>query len=273
MKNKNNILYVILKWLGYFATGIAVLSLLFILIYVFSSGLTKLNFHVLFGKYTEENPTLPSAIVGTLILVGIAPLGIGTAIFLVEYNKKGNKIVKIIRIAIETLAGIPSIVYGLFGYLMFVVSLGLGYSLLGGALTLSIMILPVIVRSTEESLLAVQDSYREGSYALGAGKARTIFKIVLPAASSGIVSSLILAMGRVVSESAVLILTTGMVANKLPKSILSPGTSLALDVYYFGSFGHPNEAAAAAVVLIALILFLNLTATIVGRLLKKKMGE
>ena len=262
MKNKNNILYVILKWLGYFATGIAVLSLLFILIYVFSSGLTKLNFHVLFGKYTEENPTLPSAIVGTLILVGIsiviaAPLGIGTAIFLVEYNKKGNKIVKIIRIAIETLAGIPSIVYGLFGYLMFVVSLGLGYSLLGGALTLSIMILPVIVRSTEESLLAVQDSYREGSYALGAGK----------------VSSLILAMGRVVSESAVLILTTGMVANKLPKSILSPGTSLALDVYYFGSFGHPNEAAAAAVVLIALILFLNLTATIVGRLLKKKMGE
>ena len=265
MKNKNNILYVILKWLGYFATGIAVLSLLFILIYVFSSGLTKLNFHILFGKYTEENPTLPSAIVGTLILVGIsiviaAPLGIGTAIFLVEYNKKGNKIVKIIRIAIETLAGIPSIVYGLFGYLMFVVSLGLGYSLLGGALTLSIMILPVIVRSTEESLLAVQDSYREGSYALGAGKARTIFKIVLPAASSGIVSSLILATGRVVS-------------NKLPKSILSPGTSLALDVYYFGSFGHPNEAAAAAVVLIALILFLNLTATIVGRLLKKKMGE
>ena len=248
------------------------------MIYVFSSGLTKLNFHVLFGKYTEENPTLPSAIVGTLILVGIsiviaAPLGIGTAIFLVEYNKKGNKIVKIIRIAIETLAGIPSIVYGLFGYLMFVVSLGLGYSLLGGALTLSIMILPVIVRSTEESLLAVQDSYREGSYALGAGKARTIFKIVLPAASSGIVSSLILAMGRVVSESAVLILTTGMVANKLPKSILSPGTSLALDVYYFGSFGHPNEAAAAAVVLIALILFLNLTATIVGRLLNKKMGE
>ena len=265
MKNKNNILYVILKWLGYFATGIAVLSLLFILIYVFSSGLTKLNFHVLFGKYTEENPTLPSAIVGTLILVGIsiviaAPLGIGTAIFLVEYST-------------EALSGIPSIVYGLFGYLMFVVSLGLGYSLLGGALTLSIMILPVIVRSTEESLLAVQDSYREGSYALGAGKARTIFKIVLPAASSGIVSSLILAMGRVVSESAVLILTTGMVANKLPKSILSPGTSLALDVYYFGSFGHPNEAAAAAVVLIALILFLNLTATLVGRLLKKKIGE
>lgn len=163
--------------------------------------------------------------------------------------------------------------YGLFGYLVFVVALGWGYSIVGGGITLAVMILPVIVRSVEESLLAVPQSYREGSYALGAGKVRTIFRVVLPSAADGIVTAVILAVGRVVSESAVLILTVGMVVNKLPESLMSPGTSLALDIYFFASHGYPDQAAATSVVLLAVIGLLNLLAAWLGRMLRKSMGE
>ncbi|MCL2163753.1 MAG: ABC transporter permease subunit [Oscillospiraceae bacterium] len=175
----------------------------------------------------------------------------------------------IIRIAIETLAGIPSIVYGIFGYLVFVVALGFKYSLIGGGITLAIMILPVIVRSTEESLLAVPGSLREGSFALGSSKTRTIFSVVLPCAASGIVTSLILAIGRVMSESAVLILTIGMVVDKMPVGFASPGTSLALDVYYFGSHGYPEQAAATGVVLLVLVMSINILATALGKVFGK----
>jgi phosphate transport system permease protein len=230
---------------------------------------------LLFGDYGYQNqPSIKPALIGTLYLIVIAlviaaPIGIGSAIFLTEYTKNQSRFIRIIRIAVETLAGIPSIVYGLFGYLVFVVTLGLRYSLIGGGITLAIMVLPVIVRSTEESLLAVPHTLREGSFALGSSKIRTIFSVVLPCAASGIVTSLILAIGRVVSESAVLILTIGMVVNRVPENFTSPGTSLALNVFYFGSHGYPEQAAATAVVLLILVVSINITATILGKIFGK----
>ncbi len=269
--------YSALKYLCIGTLVLSLICLIAVIVYVLSNGLSKISFDLLFGDYSNTPSILP-AFIGTIELVFIAsiiavPIGIASAVFLVEYTNNKGKFVKIIRIAVETLAGIPSIVYGLFGYLIFVVAFGWGYSIIGGGITLAIMILPTMVRSTEESLLSVQGGLREGAYALGASKVRTIFKIVLPSASSGIVTAIILAMGRVVSESAVLILTVGMVVNKIPSTILSPGTSLALDIYYFASHGYPNEASATAVVLLVFVIFLNLLAGGVGKLIKKSTGE
>ena len=266
-----------LKIFSYISTAIAIIALIAIIGYVLINGVGKINPTLLFGD-GKSSPSILPALVGTLSLIVIAlgfsiPLGIGCAVFLTEYTDNKSKFVKFIRISTETLAGIPSIVYGLFGYLIFVDLLKMGYSLLGGGITLSIMILPVIVRSTEESLLSVPQGLREGSYALGAGKVRTIFKVVLPACAGGIVTAIILAAGRVISESAVLILTVGMVVDKMPVSLLSPGTSLALDIYYFGSFGYPEEAAATSVVLMILVFGINLSALFVGKIIKRKTGE
>lgn len=270
--------YSALKIVCYIALGVSLLSLAAIVIHVLTNGAGKLSFRLLFGQYKSATPTVFPALIGTLQLVLIAiviavPVGVGCAIFLAEYTNNKGKFVKTVRIATETLAGIPSIVYGLFGYLIFVVAFGWGYSILGGGITLAIMILPTIVRSTEESLLAVQSGLREGAYALGASKVRTIFKIVLPSAASGVVTAIILSIGRVVSESAVLILTVGMVVNKVPETLLSPGTSLALDIYYFASHGYPDEAAATAVVLLIFVVCLNLLASGAGKLIKRKTGE
>ena len=266
-------LYSILKYVCIIALVLSLISLIAVVAYVLINGVTKLSFNLLFGDYTAS-PSIFPAFIGTLQLVGIAaiiavPIGIASAIFLVEYTNNKGKFVKIVQVATETLAGIPSIVYGLFGYLIFVVAFGWGYSMLGGGITLAIMILPTIVRSTQESLLSVQDGLREGSYALGASKVRTIFKIVLPSCAGGIVTSIILAIGRVVSESAVLILTVGMVVNKVPETLMAPGTSLALDIYYFASHGYPDEAAATAVVLLIFVIFLNLLASFIGKMIKK----
>ena len=260
------------------STALAVIALIAVIAYVLIGGVGDLSWQLLFGAYRGDQVSILPAFVGTLELVLIAvviavPIGIGSAIYLVEYMNNKGKLVKIIRVATETLAGIPSIVYGLFGYLVFVVSFGWGYSLLGGGITLAVMILPVIVRSTEESLLAVPDGFREGSYALGASKVRTIFRVVLPSAAPGIVTAMILAVGRVVSESAVLILTIGMVVNLVPATPMSSGTSLALDIYYFASHGYSNEAAATAVVLLVFVVCLNLLAGAVGKMMKKGMGE
>lgn len=267
-----------LRGASIFSTVVAVAALVAVIVYVLVRGVDKLSWQLLFGEYRGDEVSILPAFLGTLELVGISvliavPIGIFSAVFLVEYMNNKGKLVKVIRVATETLAGIPSIVYGLFGYLVFVVSFGWGYSLLGGGITLAIMILPVIVRSTEESLLAVPDGYREGAYALGTSKVRTIFRVVLPSAASGIVTAIILAVGRVVSESAVLILTIGMVVNNVPASPMSSGTSLALDIYYFGSHGYPDEAAATAVVLLIFVIFLNLLAAGVGKLMKKSTGE
>ena len=280
-KSRNKIsrgFYTSLRFGSIFCTVLSLVALFAIIIFVIKDGVGEINLNLLFGKYSWKMPTLLPAFCGPLSLVAVAaviavPIGVFTAIFLVEYMNNKGKLVKLIRVAAETLSGIPSIVYGLFGYLIFVRSFGWGYSLLGGGITLAIMILPVIVRSTEESLLAVADGLREGSYALGASKVRTIFKIVLPTASGGIITSIILAIGRVVSESAVLILTIGMVVNLVPTSVLSPGTSLALDIYYFSGHGYPNEAAATSVVLLLFVLALNLLAGGVGKAIKKKRGE
>lgn len=266
-------LYSILKYVCIIALVISLIALIAVVAYVLINGASKLSFDLLLGDYTDS-PSIFPAFIGTLQLVGIAsiiavPIGIASAIFLVEYTGNKGKFVKIIQVATETLAGIPSIVYGLFGYLIFVVAFGWGYSMLGGGITLAIMILPTIVRSTQESLLSVQNGLREGSYALGASKVRTIFKIVLPSCAGGIVTSIILAIGRVVSESAVLILTIGMVVNKVPETLMAPGTSLALDIYYFASHGYPDEAAATAVVLLVFVVFLNLLASFIGKVIKK----
>ena len=271
-------LFCALRGVSVGSTALAVIALVAVIAYVLIGGAGELSWQLLFGAYRGDAVSILPALVGTLELVLIAiliavPIGICSAIYLVEYMNNKGKLVRVIRVATETLAGIPSIVYGLFGYLVFVVSFGWGYSLLGGGITLAVMILPVIVRSTEESLLAVPDGYREGSYALGASKVRTIFKVVLPSAAPGIVTAMILAVGRVVSESAVLILTVGMVVNLVPLTPMSSGTSLALDIYYFASHGYPNEAAATAVVLLVLVVCLNLLAGGVGKMMKKGMGE
>ena len=269
--------YKVLKIISVLCAVVSVAALIAVTLYILINGVSKLNSELLFGDYSNFPSILP-ALVGTIEIILIAsaisiPLGVGSAIFLVEYMQNKGKLVKIIRIATETLAGIPSIVYGLFGYLIFVVTLKMGYTILGGGMTIAIMILPVIVRQTEESLIAVPMSLREGAYALGASKVATIFKVVLPSASSGIVTAIILAIGRVISESAVLILTIGMVVNKIPESALSPGTSLALDIYYFSSHGYPDAAAATAVVLLILVIAINLIATGAGSLIRKSMGE
>ena len=252
---------------------ITLIALVAIIVFVIARGLPYVSLQLLFGEYKGE-PSIKPALVGTLYLIFIsiiiaAPIGIGSAVFLTEYTNSKSRLTRIVRIAVETLAGIPSIVYGLFGYLVFVIALGFNYSLIGGGITLAIMILPVIVRSTEESLLAVPRSLREGSFALGSSKVRTIFSVVLPCAASGIVTSLILAIGRVISESAVLILTIGMVVNKMPRNFASPGTSLALDVYYFGSHGYPEQAAATGIVLLVLVVSINILATVIGRVFGK----
>ena len=265
--------YSTLKIICIAALVISLIALIAVIAYVLINGVGKLSVGLLLGN-NSASPTILPALVGTLELVGIAsviavPIGIASAIFLVEYTNNKGKFVRTVQVATETLAGIPSIVYGLFGYLVFVVACGWGYSMLGGGITLAIMILPTIVRSTQESLLAVESGLREGAYALGTSKVRTIFKIVLPSAAGGIVTAVILAIGRVVSESAVLIRTIGMVVSNVPETLMSPGTSLALDIYYFASHGYPDESAATALVLLVFVIMLNLLAGWIGKLIKK----
>lgn len=277
MKTRNHkkqvLKYAAFKFAAQFALIISLTALSGVIAFVLVRGMPHVNMQLLFGDYGKY-PSIKPALVGTLYLILIsvsiaAPIGIGSAIFLTEYTKSQSRLIRVIRIAVETLAGIPSIVYGIFGYLVFVVALRLRYSLIGGGVTLAVMILPVIVRSTEESLLAVPVSLREGSFALGSSKFRTIFSVVLPCAMSGIITALILAIGRVISESAVLILTIGMVVNKMPLNLASPGTSLALDVYYFGSHGYPEQAAATGVVLLVLVVSINILATVLGKIYGK----
>ena len=198
-------------------------------------------------------------------LIVAVPLGICTAIYLVEYAKKGNKVVGIIRLTAETLSGIPSIVYGLFGMLFFVTYLKWGYSILAGAATLAIMVLPLIMRTTEEALLAVSDSYREASFGVGAGKLRTVFKIVLPAAMPGILSGVILAIGRIVGETAALIYTAGTVA-EVSKGLLSSGRTLAIHMYALLNEGlYMEQAYATAVVLLVMVFLINALSAFIAK--------
>ena len=238
-------------------------ALLFFLIgYVLVKGIPYLNASLFSLTYTSENVSLLPSLINTLIMTLVslaiaAPVGIFAAIFLVEYAKKGSRFVKLIRITAETLSGIPSIVYGLFGALFFVTALKWGYSLLAGALTLSIMILPLIMRTTEEALKSVPDSFREGSFGLGAGKLRTVFQIVLPSAIPGILAGVILAVGRIIGETAALIYTAGAVA-EVPSSIMGSGSTLAVHMYNLSREGlYMNQAYAVSVVLLIFVLLIN----------------
>ena len=248
--------------------------LIYIIAYILVKGLPYLTLSLFALKYTTENVSMLPAIINTVIMVvcslAIAmPFGIFTAIYLVEYAKKGNKAVDLIRLTSETLAGIPSIIYGLFGLLFFVTYLGMGFSILAGAFTLSIMILPLIMRTTEESLISVPDSYREASYGLGAGKLRTVFRIVIPAAIPGILAGIILSIGRIVGETAALIYTAGTVAD-LPENLLSSGRTLSVHMYALSSEGlYTNQAYATAVVLLILVLFINTLSAFIARRLTK----
>lgn len=250
-------------------------ALLFFLIgYVLVKGIPYLDASLFSPVYTSENVSLLPSLINTLIMTIVslaiaAPIGIFAAIFLVEYAAKGSKFVKLIRITAETLSGIPSIVYGLFGMLFFVTTLKWKMCLLSGALTMVIMILPLIMRTSEEALKSVPDSYREASFGLGAGKLRTIFTIVLPSAVPGILAGVILAIGRVVGETAALLYTAGTVA-AVPSSLMGSGRTLALHMYVLSSEGlHVNQASATAVVILAFVLVINgLSGYVAGKIAK-----
>ena len=206
--------------------------LAFLLIYILVKGIPYLTPSLFAWEYNSENVSLMPALINTILMTALSlviavPLGIFAAIYLVEYARRGNKIVEIVRITAETLTGIPSIVYGLFGFLLFGVALKWGYSMLGGALTLAIMILPTIMRTTEEALKSVPDSYREGSFGLGAGRLRTVFQVVLPSAVPGILAGVILAVGRIVGETAALMYTAGTVAG-IPANIMGSARTLSV---------------------------------------------
>ena len=240
--------------------------LLFLIVYILVHGIPYLKPSLFSFTYTSENASLMPALINTVIMTLLSlliavPLGIFAAIFLVEYAGRGNKFVEVIRLTTETLSGIPSIVYGLFGMLFFVTTCGWGFSLLAGAFTLSIMILPLIMRTTEEALKSVPDSYREGSFGLGAGKLRTVFRIVLPSAVPGI----ILAIGRIVGETAALIYTAGTVAD-VPSSVMGSGRTLAVHMYNLASEGlYMDQAYATSVVLLILVVGINTLSSVVAK--------
>lgn len=248
--------------------------LLFLIAYILIHGVPYIRPSLFSFTYTSENASLMPALINTvsmtlLSLVIAVPLGIFAAIFLVEYAKRGNKFMGVIRLTTETLSGIPSIVYGLFGLLFFVNTLGWGFSLLAGAFTLSIMILPLIMRTTEEALKAVPDSFREGSFGLGAGKLRTVFRIVLPSAVPGILAGVILAVGRIVGETAALIYTAGTVAN-IPDSVMGSGRTLAVHMYNLASEGlYMDQAYATAVILLLLVVGINTLSGVIAKRLAK----
>ena len=256
------------------AVTITVASMIYLVIYILVNGIPYITPDLFAWKYNTENVSMTPAIINTIIMVFLTlllavPIGIAAAIYLVEYSKRNSKLVKVIRLTTETLAGIPSIVFGLFGFIVFVLLLKWGNSLLAGVLTLTMMVLPTIVRTTEESLLAVPDMFREGSYGLGAGKLRTIFVIVLPAAIPGILSGVILAIGRIVGESAALIFTAGTVA-EVPKSLFSSTRTLAVHTYSLLNEGlYTNQAYATAVILLVIVLIINGLSGLVA----KKVGK
>lgn len=249
-------------------------ALIFLIVYILVHGVPYLKPSLFALEYNSDNVSMLPSIINTLMMTVLAlliavPLGVFTAIYLVEYAGRGNKLVEVVRLTSETLSGIPSIVYGLFGMLFFVTTLGWGMSLLAGALTVSIMILPLIIRTTEEALLAVPDMYREASYGLGAGRLRTVFRVVLPSAVPGILAGVILATGRIVGETAALIYTAGTVA-KVATSVYGSTRTLAVHMYLLSSEGfNTNEAYATAVVLLVIILAINGLSNLAAKRLTK----
>lgn len=257
------------------AAFLTIFVLGFIVVYIVVKGVPHLTPSLFAWEYNSENVSMLPSIINTLLLTALAliiatPLGIFAAIYMVEYAKAGNKIVGIVRVTAETLSGIPSIVYGLFGMLFFVSTCKFGYSLLSGALTVAIMVLPTIMRTTEEALLAVPKNFREGSFGLGAGKLRTVFKVVLPSAVPGILSGIILATGRIVGETAALIYTAGTVA-KVPENVFSSVRTLSVHMYNLSKEGlNIDQAYATAVVLLVLVILINMLSGFVAKKLAAK---
>ena len=256
----------------WFSAAVTMAALLFIILYILIKGIAHLPPELFAWTYTSDNVSLTPALINTLSMTALSllfavPAGIGAAVYLSEYARRGNRLVSVVRITAETLSGIPSIVYGLFGSLFFVRALGLGKSLVSGALTLSIMILPLIMRTTEEALLSVPDSYREGSFGLGAGRLRTVFRIVLPSAVPGILAGIILGIGRIVGESAALIFTAGTVA-EVATSLGDSARTLSVHMYALSCEGlHIDQTYATAVVLLVLVIAINaLSDLIAGKL-------
>ena len=260
------------------SAAITVFVLGYLIVYILANGIPHLKPSLFAFTYTSDNVSMMPALINTVLmtlatLIVAVPLGIFAAIYLVEYAKKGNRMVKFIRVTAETLSGIPSIVYGLFGMIFFVGVLKMQLSLLSGSLTVAIMVLPTIMRTTEEALLSVPQSYREGSFGLGAGKLRTVFRIVLPSAVPGILSGVILATGRIVGETAALIYTAGTMA-KVPNNLFASARTLSVHMYLLSNEGlHTNEAFATAVVLLVFVMLINMLANFVARRLSAKNAE
>lgn len=268
----------LLRWAVYAGAVFSMLVLLLIVGYILIKGVPHLSLELFSWEYNSENVSLMPALINTIMMTALAlvisvPLGIGAAIYLTEYAKRGSKLVKLVRLTAETLTGIPSIIYGLFGSLFFVVALDLGLSLISGALTVSIMVLPVIMSTTEEALRAVPDSFREGSFGLGAGRLRTSFKVVLPSAAPGILSGIILAIGRIVGETAALIYTAGTVP-EAASSIFDSARTLSVHMYTISTEGlYLNQSYATAVVLLVMVIGINSLSTFVaGRFGRKNYG-
>ena len=269
----------ILRVLVWAAAAITIGVLVALIAYILIMGIPHLSPELFEWEYTTENVSMMPAIINTIIMTVLAlllavPVGIFSAIYLVEYARRGNKLVSVVRTTAETLSGIPSIVYGLFGYLMFGVAFGWGYSMLSGAFTLAIMILPSIMRTTEEALKAVPDSYREGSFGLGAGRLRTVFVVILPSAMPGILAGVILGIGRITGETAALIYTAGTVAG-IPTTqignfpildVLASGRTLAIHMYALLNEGlYMEQAYATAVVLLVMVLLINGLSSLIAK--------
>ncbi len=267
------VLMILVMLSALFAVGI----LLYLIGFILVKGIPNLSWEQFEWTYTADNVSMTPAIINTVIMIFLTlllavPIGIFSAIYLVEYAKRGSRIVKLIRITTETLSGIPSIVYGLFGFLMFVIGFGWSYSLISGVITLAIMVLPTVIRTTEEALLAVPDSYREGSFGLGASKTRTVFRVILPSAIPGIMSGIVLSIGRIVGESAALIFTAGTYA-AVPSAdnfLFSSTRTLAVHMYALYSEGlYTKQAYATAVVLLVLTAAINLLSSFIERKIAK----
>ena len=252
------------KWLIYASAAFTLGMLAFIVGFIVWNGLGALTPSLFAWDYTTENLSLTPA------LISIAtPIGVFTGFYLVEYADRKSRVVKVIRLATDTLAAVPSIVYGLFGMLFFVIYLRFQFSLLAGILTIVIMVLPIIISATEEGLLQVDNSLRMGSLALGAGKLRTIFTVVLPVAMPAILQGVILAVGRIVGETAALLFTLGS-ATGLPSSLMSSPRTLSLHMYVLSSEGlHLKEAYATGTVIILLVLAINGLSSYIGRRLSR----
>ncbi|MEK4523082.1 phosphate ABC transporter permease PstA [Psychrobacillus sp. FSL W7-1457] len=264
----------VLRGLLWFSAFISVAILVVIVGYIFYKGFRLISFDFIFGDYSPTEgggiwPMIVTTIYSIIISLAIAtPIGILAAVYLHEYAKQG-RLVKIIRYATESLTGIPSIIYGLFGAVFFVATLKLGMSIIAASLTLTIIVLPVIIRTTEEALKTVPNTYREGSLALGTTKLQTLYKIILPSAMPGILSGIILSIGRIVGESAAIFLTAGTVA-AMPDSIFSSARTLTVHSYLVTQeTGNIELAAAIGIVLIVIILVLNLSATYISKKFNK----